>query len=72
MPSRFTLIALSCVNLLVPPDDVRFLRTAHEIYAKNQRYSEALTLAIRLNDKDLIRADFEAPQNTYVHVQPHF
>lgn len=56
----------SCVNLLVPPDDVRFLRTAHEIYAKNSRYSEALTLAIRLGDKDLIRQDFEAPQNPYV------
>ncbi|KAL7414960.1 armadillo-type protein [Mrakia frigida] len=69
---RVCLYMVSCVNLLVPPDDVRFLRTAHEIYAKNSRYSEALTLAIRLNDKELIRADFEAPANPSMKKQLAF
>jgi 26S proteasome regulatory subunit N1 len=60
----------SCVNLLVPPDDVRFLQTAHEIYSKNHRYSEAMVLAIRLNDEVLIRKAFAAPQNSFVSSFP--
>lgn len=52
-----------CVNLLVPPDDTLFLRTAHEIYCKHNRFSEALVLALRLGDCNLIRADFDAPRN---------
>jgi hypothetical protein len=50
----------------VPPDDVKFLRTAQEIYAKNSRYSEAMSLAIRLGDRDLILRAFEAPPNMWV------
>lgn len=58
-----------CVNLLVPPDDTLFLRTAHEIYRKHNRYSEALVLALRLGDRELIRADFEAPRNPVMKKQ---
>ena len=54
-----------CVNLLPPQDDVAFLRTAHMIYEQHQRFPEALSLAIRLNDPDLIRKDFHAPGNPY-------
>ena len=54
-----------CVNLLPPQDDVAFLRTAHMIYEKHHRFPEALSLAIRLNDPDLIRKDFHAPGNPY-------
>ncbi|CAG8757584.1 3_t:CDS:2, partial [Cetraspora pellucida] len=49
-----------CVNLLVPPDDVAFLRTAHAIYRKENKFTEAVSLAIRLGDYDLIREDFNA------------
>lgn len=66
---RVCLYLVSCVNLLVPPDDMVFLKTAHEIYAKHQRYFEALVLAIRLNDRALIRADFEAPTNAVMRKQ---
>lgn len=52
-----------CVNLLPPPDDVSFLRTAHAIYVKYHKFPEALSLAIRLGDPDLIRDDFSAPAN---------
>jgi len=45
---------------LVPPDDEHFLRTAHSIYFKLEKYPEAMSLAIRLRDDDLIREDFEA------------
>jgi hypothetical protein len=35
------------------------------IYEKHQRIPEALSLAIRLNDSELIRKDFHAPGNPY-------
>jgi 26S proteasome regulatory subunit N1 len=53
----------SCVPLLTAPDDRYFLETAAEIYAKFDRYPEALALAVRLNDRGLIRKYFEAPRN---------
>ncbi|KIY48432.1 26S proteasome regulatory complex, non-ATPase subcomplex, Rpn1 subunit [Fistulina hepatica ATCC 64428] len=52
-----------CVNLLPPPDDVSFLRTAHAIYIAHTRFPEALTLAIRLGSPELIREDFNAAGN---------
>lgn len=56
----------SCVPLLVPPDDMAFLRTAAAIYAKHDRYPEALALAVKMNDRALIRKYYEAPTNPYV------
>lgn len=58
-----SVMSLSCVPLLVPPDDRAFLKTAAAIYAKHERYPEALALAIRLRDKKLIRKYFEGPSN---------
>lgn len=57
---------VSCVSLLPPPDDVEFLKTARELYRKHQRYTEALTLSIRLQDQEAIKEDFEAPTNPLV------
>ncbi|KAL1943923.1 hypothetical protein VTO73DRAFT_3741 [Trametes versicolor] len=54
---------IRCVNLLPPPDDLSFLRTAHSIYAKHHKFPQALSLSIRLGDPALIRADFNAPGN---------
>jgi 26S proteasome regulatory subunit N1 len=54
---------IRCVNLLPPPDDVLFLRTAHGIYVEYHKFTEALSLAIRLGDPELIREDFNAPAN---------
>ncbi|KAF7378402.1 26S proteasome regulatory subunit RPN1 [Mycena sanguinolenta] len=39
---------IRCVNLLPPPDDISFLRTAHKIYVQHRKFPEALALAIRL------------------------
>ncbi|RUS22881.1 armadillo-type protein [Endogone sp. FLAS-F59071] len=58
--ARVCLYMVSCVNLLVSPDDAAFLRTAHTIYCQQAKFPEALTLAIRLGDRELIREDFEA------------
>lgn len=64
--ARVCLYMVSCVSLLIPPDDQRFLKTAREIYRKHQKYTESLTLALRLQDMDLIKEDFEAPENEWV------
>jgi 26S proteasome regulatory subunit N1 len=56
----------------VPPDDVDFLRTAHEIYRKFDRFAEAMAISLRLNDRDLIRSDFEAPSNPVMKKQLAF
>lgn len=56
----------SCVGLLPPPDDVSFLKAAHSIYVQHRKFPEALGLAIRLGDPDLIREDFNAPGNPCV------
>jgi hypothetical protein len=44
LPSN--LLFIRCVNLLPPPDDVLFLRTAHVIYVQYQKFIEALSLAV--------------------------
>jgi len=67
--ARVCIYMVSCVPLLAPPDDVSFLRTAHAIYVRNDRYPEAIGLAIRLGDADLIRADFNAPANPVMRRQ---
>ncbi|BGP02988.1 hypothetical protein RTG_02952 [Rhodotorula toruloides ATCC 204091] len=60
---RVCLYMVSMVYYLTPPDDVDFLKTARAIYKKHSRYTEALTLALRLQDMDMIKEDFEAPTN---------
>ena len=64
--------SLSCVPLLPPPDDVSFLRTAHGIYSKFSKYPEALALAIRMADPELISQDFHTPANPLVQLSPDF
>lgn len=57
---RVCLYMVSMVQLLMYPEDQEFLRTAHEIYKKYGKVAQAMTLAIRLNDLDMIKADFES------------
>ncbi|KAK0735721.1 armadillo-type protein [Apiosordaria backusii] len=56
---RVCLYMVSMVNLLTYPDNDLFLRVAHDIYKTYKQYTQAMVLAIRLNDFDLITADFE-------------
>ncbi|KAG6331642.1 hypothetical protein ID866_7447 [Astraeus odoratus] len=58
-----------CVNLLPPPDDVTFLRTIHKVYLQFSKFPEALSIAIRLNDANLIREDFNASGNPVMRRQ---
>ena len=62
--SRVCLYMVSMVNLLTYPEDLQFLRTAHDIYKKYNNLPQAMVLAIRLNDFDLIREDFYSTKNS--------
>lgn len=64
--ARVCLYMVSCVNLLVPPDDKEFLKTARLIYRKFGKFTESITLSLRLQDPELIKEDFEAPTNPFV------
>lgn len=61
-----------CINLLPPPDDVTFLRSIHKVYLRFSKFPEALSIAIRLNDAELIREDFNASGNPVMRRQLAF
>ena len=58
--ARVCLYMVSMVNLLTYPEDQQFLHTAHDIYKQYNKLPQAMVLAIRLNDTELIREDFES------------
>ncbi|KAI8377981.1 armadillo-type protein [Radiomyces spectabilis] len=57
---RVCLYMVGCVNLLAPPDDIQFLRTARAIYRQQEKYPQALILSIRMGDHELINEDFNS------------
>ncbi|KAI5449751.1 proteasome regulatory particle base subunit [Naganishia albida] len=63
---------ISCVPLLVAPDDKEFLRAAAAIYALHGKFPEALALAVRLRDRALVRKYFEGPKNPIMRKQLAF
>ncbi|CDK26628.1 unnamed protein product [Kuraishia capsulata CBS 1993] len=69
---RVCLYMVGCVPLLAPPDDLAFLHTAFSIYLSNDQLTQALALAIRLDDESLIKSVFEATTDTHIHQQLGF
>ncbi|KIK70142.1 hypothetical protein GYMLUDRAFT_34615 [Collybiopsis luxurians FD-317 M1] len=61
-----------CVSFLPPPDDITFLQTVHKIYVQFQKFPEAIALAIRLGDRDMVRDDFNAAGNPVMKRQLAF
>lgn len=70
--ARVCLYMVSCVPLLPPPDDLAFLNTAYNIYFTNGQLTQALALAIRIDNEDLIRAVFDATSDPLVQKQLAF
>ncbi|TKA79347.1 26S proteasome regulatory subunit rpn-1 [Cryomyces minteri] len=70
--SRVCLYMVSMVPLLTYPDDNAFLSMAHDIYMKHKRYTQAMALAIRLNDMDLIKSTFKATDDKSMKRQMAF
>ena len=66
---RVCVYMVSMVNLLTYPEDQQFLRTAHDIYKSYNKLPQAMVLAIRLNDIDLIYQDFESTKDRALQKQ---
>lgn len=70
--ARVCLYMVSCVPLLAPPDDTAFLQTAYSIYLAHNQLTQALTLAIKLDDELLIKQIFEATDDVLIQKQLGF
>ena len=69
---RVCLYILSMVNLLTFPEDKHFLETAHVIYKQYNKLPQAMTIAIRLNDMELIESNFDATDDVVLKKQMAF
>jgi 26S proteasome regulatory subunit N1 len=69
---RVCLYMVSMVNLLTFPEDQQFLRTAHLIYREYKQYTHAIVLAIRLNDLEVIKSDFNSTDDPAIKKQMAF
>ncbi|KAF3483179.1 26S proteasome regulatory subunit rpn-1 [Arthroderma uncinatum] len=69
---RVCLYMVSMVNLLTYPEDHQFLRTVHDIYLQYKKLTQAIVIAIRLNDIDLIKSDFQATTDKAIKYQMAF
>ena len=69
---RVCLYMVSMVNLLTYPEDHQFLRTAHDIYVQYNKLTQAIVIAIRLNDIDLIKSDFNSTKDKALKRQMAF
>ncbi|KAI0165477.1 armadillo-type protein [Xylariaceae sp. FL1272] len=69
---RVCLYLVSMVNLLTYPENEQFLRVAHTIYKTYNQHTQALSIAIRLNDVDLIAASFNGIEDVALRKQLAF
>ncbi|KXJ92170.1 armadillo-type protein [Microdochium bolleyi] len=69
---RVCLYLASMVNLLTYPDNEHFLRVAHDIYKTYKEHTQAMAIAIRLNDLSLIKSDFESASDPALKKQLAF
>ncbi|KAF1944370.1 26S proteasome regulatory complex, non-ATPase subcomplex, Rpn1 subunit [Clathrospora elynae] len=70
--TRVALYMVGIVPLLTYPDNDKFLRTAYSIYSKYKQYTQAMVLAIRLNEMDLIYDAFDATADKHIRRQMAF
>jgi len=69
---RVCLYMVSMVNLLPYPENELFLKTAHDIYTQYNQFTQAMALAIRLNDVELIKEGFSRCKDPAVEKQLAF
>ncbi|KAF1993601.1 26S proteasome non-ATPase-like protein regulatory subunit 2 [Amniculicola lignicola CBS 123094] len=70
--SRVCLYMVSTVPLLTYPDNDKFLRTAYQIYRKYKNYTQAVVVAIRLNNPELIEDTFNSTKDKAIRRQMAF
>ncbi|UKZ73796.1 proteasome regulatory particle base subunit [Trichoderma virens FT-333] len=69
---RVCLYMVTMVNLLTYPDNETFLRVAHDIYITHKQFTQAVILAIRLHDIDLLQEDFDKAEDPILKRQLAF
>lgn len=69
---RVCLYMISCAPLLPPPDDLKFLNIAFTIYLQHNKLTEALSLAIRLDNESLIKSVFDSTNDELLQKQLAF
>lgn len=69
---RVCLYMVTMVNLLTYPDNETFLRVAHDIYINHKQFAQAVILAIRLHDIDLVQEDFDKAEDPVLKKQLAF
>ncbi|GAB7338577.1 hypothetical protein MBLNU457_5319t2 [Dothideomycetes sp. NU457] len=70
--ARVCLYMVSMVPLLTYPENDQFLRAAHDIYRQYDQLTQAMTLAIRLNDMELIKSDLRSTKDKALRRQLGF
>jgi 26S proteasome regulatory subunit N1 len=70
--ARVCLYMVGLVPLLTYPDNDKFLRTVYSVYRKYKQYTQAVALAIRLNDRDLIEEVFNSTKDKAIRRQMAF
>jgi 26S proteasome regulatory subunit N1 len=70
--ARVCLYMVSNVPLLTYPDNDKFLKTVYTVYRKYKQYTQAVALAIRLNDRDLIEEVFNSTKDKAIRRQMAF
>eukprot|EP00891_Asterochloris_glomerata_P006079 jgi/Astpho2/6079/e_gw1.00084.7.1_t len=58
--NRTCLYLTSCCSYLAEPDDAAVLRSAYDIYLQRGKYPDAMRVALRLNDQQLIVGTVDA------------
>lgn len=58
--ARTCLYLVSCCNYLPEPEDMAVLETAHKIYLKAAKYHDALIVALKTNNSELVKQTFAA------------
>ncbi|KAJ3556014.1 hypothetical protein NPX13_g10230 [Xylaria arbuscula] len=69
---RVCLYLVSMVNLLTFPENEQFLHVAHDIYRTYGQHTQAMMIAIRLNDSDLIVQGFKEAKDPALKKQLAF
>ncbi|CAJ2513690.1 Uu.00g018090.m01.CDS01 [Anthostomella pinea] len=70
--SRVCLYIVSMVNLLTFPENEQYLKTAHAIYKAYKQHTQAMVIAIRLNNPQLIHDDFNGTSDPALKKQLAF
>ncbi|GAV08369.1 hypothetical protein RvY_18076 [Ramazzottius varieornatus] len=70
--NKVCLYLISCVPYVADPEDSNLLKTAISLYHKNNQYTEAVRLAIRLNDMKIINDLFTSCPDRSVKKQIAF